>query len=274
MAEAPHCTALSRHCRELSVTLRVADRKEDGQTFLDAAATWLLGHTERIAMGAPYFKASALVVDAVVRIPCKYLRLASGANGDDTARCSAHGFRGRVPSSTPAPADAAPGLRRSDGKFDIVFKGKRRPLQLRMKRAAQRALPVIQSDNPCVGAPCRTADNTHGAACCRDLTLEVLTPESDTRTESLLRARKSPYLCKVSRENPEIVECEVISACGYLDDDGITCALHDRLLPNGRLAKPSICMEWPDLGPDDTGHPGCVLIEPEGKPARRRTKTN
>ena len=274
MAEAPRCTSLGRHCRELSVTLRIADRKEDSQTFLDAAATWLLGHTERISMGPPYFRDSAFMVDAILRVPCKYLQLAAGANGHDTGQCSAHGFRDRAPRGTPAPGGPAPGFRRHDGKSDIVFKGKRRPLHLRLKRAAQRMLPVIQTDNPCVGAPCRTADNTRGAACCRDLTLEVLTQESDIRVESLLRSRKSPYLCKVSRESPEIVECEVISACGYLDDDGITCALHDRLLPNGRLAKPSICMEWPDLGPDDTGHPGCVLIEQDGKPARRQKKAN
>jgi hypothetical protein len=274
MPEPPRCTSLGRHCRELSVTLRIADSKEDSQTFLDAAATWLLGHIERLSMDIPYFRASALVVDTVIHVPCKYLQLAAAANGDDTARCSAHGFRGRAPSSSHVPATATPGFRRNDGKFDIVFRGKRRSLHLRVKREARRALPVLQGDNPCFAAPCRTADNKRGAACCRDLTLEVLTPESDTRTESLLRARRSPYLCKVSRESPQVVECEVISACGYLGEDGITCALHDRLLPNGRLAKPSICMEWPDLGPDDTGHPGCVLIEEDAKPGRRRTKTN
>jgi len=131
---------------------------------------------------------------------------------------------------------------------------------LPLKRAAQKALPVLRNGNPCVDAPCRTADNKHGAACCRDLQLDVLVSEFDEYTEALLRSRKSPYLCKVSRDTPETMECEVISACSYLESDGISCALHDRVLPNGRLAKPSICYEWPDLGPDDTGHPGCPLL--------------
>jgi len=87
----------------------------------------------------------------------------------------------------------------------------------------------------------------------------MVIPESATRTMALLKARKSPYFCKVEREGPDAVEAEVISACAYLEEDGITCALHNRVLPNGRLAKPSICMEWPDLEPDDLGHPGCPL---------------
>jgi hypothetical protein len=271
MPEAPRCSSLGSHCRELSVTLRIADRAEDRQTFLDAAGTWLLGHTEHITMDVPHFRGSTFVVNAVLHVPCKHLRQ-DGGDGNASARCAVHGFRGPSPRGSARPKEAAPGFRRSDGKFDIVFKGKRRPLHLPLKRAAQRALPVMQNHNPCLDAPCRTADNRRGAACCRDLTLEVLTPECDGYMEALLRARKSPYLCKVSRESPEIVECEVISACGYLEDDGITCALHDRLLPNGRLAKPSICMEWPDLGPDDTGHPGCVLLETNREGSRRHRK--
>jgi hypothetical protein len=274
MPEPPRCPALGRHCRELSVTLRIADRTEDGQTFLDAAGTWLLGHTEHVTMEEPYFRGSIFVVDATLHVPCKYLREGDPA-GDGHAGCAAHGFRGPTPHGSAPPRTAPPGFRRADGKYDIVFKGRRRPLHLPLKRATQRALPVLENGNPCLGAPCRTADNRRGAACCRDLTLEILCEEADGYTEALLRARKSPYLCKVSRESPEIVECEVISACGYLDADGISCALHDRLLPNGRLAKPSICMEWPDLGPDDTGHPGCVLLGERDKPAaRRRTKAN
>jgi hypothetical protein len=150
-------------------------------------------------------------------------------------------------------------VRRGNGAFSLVYKGRRRVLGLPIKRAARRALPVVQDANPCLGAPCRTGDNKRGAACCRDLTLEIALPESETRVEALLKARKSPYLCKVTREGEDTVEAEVISACGYLEGDGITCGLHDRTLPNGRPAKPSICSEWPDLGPDDEGHPGCRL---------------
>ena len=133
-------------------------------------------------------------------------------------------------------------------------------LPLRVKRAARRALPVVQGANPCLDAPCRTADNTRGAACCRDLTLEVEAPNTEPELERLLRARRSPYLCKVNRTDDQTIECEAISACGYLDpSDGVSCVLHDRVLPNGRSAKPSICWEWPDIGPDEVTHPGCAL---------------
>jgi hypothetical protein len=122
---------------------------------------------------------------------------------------------------------------------------------------------VLHGANPCAEAPCRTADHTRGAACCRDLTLEIMAQADDARSahlEALLRARRSPYLCKTERVSPRIIECEVISACGYLEQDGVSCALHHRLRPDGRPAKPEVCSAWPDLGPDDAGHPGCVLI--------------
>ena len=76
---------------------------------------------------------------------------------------------------------------------------------------------------------------------------------------ALLKTRKSPYLCKVKRENKKLVEVEVISACGYLGPDNISCVLHDRLRPNGKKAKPQLCYDWPDFGKDETGHPGCVF---------------
>jgi len=178
--------------------------------------------------------------------------------GSLQAHCLTHGHRGVVPARVRAPSRPAELGR--NGKFPIVYKGAQRALELRLTRDVEKTPPVLHSPNPCVGAPCRTADNRRGAACCRDLSLEVVVPETDTHTAALLRARKSPYLCKVSRTSPEIIECEVISACGYLEDDGIGCALHDRRLPNGRPAKPSICSEWPDLGPDAAGHPGCRLL--------------
>ena len=70
----------------------------------------------------------------------------------------------------------------------------------------------------------------------------------------------SPYLCKVKREDELTLECEAISACEYLDADSVRCCLHDRLLPNGRPAKPSLCSKWPDVEPDETGHTGCRLL--------------
>jgi len=294
MPAPPPCTALGRQCRELAVTLRIADVREDSRTLQDAAATWLLGHTENITMGRLYVADGHLQVDVVLHVPCRYLDVGDSGTewqrdahssplvqtrpdsstprqltgnwttrvlGRVRARCTAYGFDGTVPASSRTNGDERETFHRRDGKFPVVFRGKQRVLELPLKRAAQRALPVLENGNPCVGAHCRTADNTRGAACCRDLSLDVVVSEFDRDTEALLRSRKSPYLCKVSRDTPETMECEVISTCSYLEADGISCALHDRLLPNGRLAKPSICYEWPDLGPDDTGHPGCPLLE-------------
>lgn len=271
MPSPPRCAALGRQCHELAVTLRIANLHEDSPTLQDAAATWLLGHTERMSFGRPYVEGGELLVDATIRVGCKYLnverRAGEGENGTrSTTHCTAHGFRGDLPPGSRQPT--RPAVRRGGSNiFSVFFKGRRRWLQLPLTRAAERvrhrALPVLNG-NPCVGAPCRTADNTRGAACCRDLTLEVVAPPGDDETEALLRSRKSPYLCKVQRANEMTVECELISACGYLDpDDGISCVLHDRLLPNNQLAKPSMCREWPDLGEDEVAHPGCRLVDGE-----------
>ncbi len=132
---------------------------------------------------------------------------------------------------------------------------------LPFEEPAPRSLPVIQSENPCATAKCRTADNKLGAACCRDLTLELDLPKRQKRLEALVRARKNPYVCRVNRDDDDTLDCEVISACGYLEEGSVNCTLHGRLRPNGRPAKPSICSDWPDdLEDDETGHPGCVLL--------------
>ncbi len=278
MPAPPQCTRLGRHCQELALTVRIADLQDDGPLLQDAAATWLLGHTERITFGKPHVKGDELVVDATVHVPCKYLEIDDGEGRRGTAgdgeggrgqkngtsarpraRCAAHGFRGPLPRSTQTAPQDRPLFHRANNTFQLFYKRRQRVLELPLKRAAQRALPVVQSDNPCLGAPCRTADNKQGAACCRDITLDVLLPESASRTEALLKARKSPYLCKVSRQDPDSLECEVITRCSYLDDD-LSCALHDRLLPNNQLAKPSICRIWPDLEPDEVGHTGFRLV--------------
>lgn len=253
---------MGRQCRELDVTLRVADLTDDSPTLQDAAATWLLGHTERMTFGEPYVEGDALLVDATVHVGCRYLKTERTEKAEDgRVRCSAHGFTGPMPGGS---LNGRRAVRRRAGEtFRVTYQGRERWLELPMTQRARRlrvrALPVLKN-NPCVGAPCRTADNTRGAACCRDLTLDVVVPEGDGETEQLLRSRKSPYLCKVDRADEAIIECEVISACGYLDpEDGISCVLHDRLLPNRQLAKPSICREWPDIGEDEVAHPGCRL---------------
>jgi hypothetical protein len=129
--------------------------------------------------------------------------------------------------------------------------------------SAPRALPVLAQPNPCAGAPCRTSDHRRGAACCRDLQIEIMCTRNETWLEALVRSRRSPYLCKVSRPGDFSLEAEVISACGFLDDDGVGCTLHGRSRPDGRPAKPDLCSDWP---PKNRGlHPGCVFA-----PKRRR----
>ena len=269
-AAVPPCRQLGRQCRELDVTIRVANFADDSPTLQDAAATWLLGHTEHITFGTPYRDGDVLLVDATLHVGCRHLvdetgrtALRGGAGNGRSApvRCAAHGFHGPMP---PISKEPPPPVRQDDDSFHVVYRNRPQwlslPLTARARRQQERALPIVE-DNPCVGAPCRTADNARGAACCRDLTLDVVVPEGDEATEQFLRSRKAPYLCKVERADHEIVEAEVISACAYLDpEDGISCVLHDRLLPNRQLAKPSICREWPDIDEDEAGHPGCRLI--------------
>ncbi len=253
MPQPPPCKKMGRHCQELTLKVRISDLDDDSLTLQDAAATWLTGHTERITWGDPHIVERMLMVDATVHVPCRYLE----SNGDG-ARCAAHGHRGRMPRSSQA-AERSP-IQLGDERFSVIQDKRRRTLTLPPEKPADRSLPVVQEENPCLDAPCRTADNTRGAACCRDLTLELEIPKRQRRTELLLRSRRSPYLCKINREDEDTVECEVISACGYLDgDDGISCTLHGRVRPNDKPAKPSLCSDWPDLEEDETGHPGCVF---------------
>lgn len=245
------------------MTVHIADLDEDTAYEQDAAATWLLGHTERVDFGEPYVRGRDLYVDAILRVPCKYLEdSGNGSQATGRGRCAAHGFAGPVP--TPSRVRERTHQHGND-RFTLVHGRRLRTLTLREKRAPRRSLPVMQPANPCAGAACRTADNRQGAACCRDLTLDIKVGSGDTRTEPLLRSRRSPYLCKVKRTDPETIEAEMISACAYLADDGVACTLHGRVRPNGRPAKPEICSEWPDFEDDDeyTGHPGCVFIEDE-----------
>ena len=123
-----------------------------------------------------------------------------------------------------------------------------------------RSLPILEAtsgENPCATAPCRTADHTRKAACCRDLQLEIMCTRAQQRLEALVRSRRSPYLCKIERPGDYSLEVEMISACGYLQADGVSCSLHGRHRPDGRTAEPDLCFEWP---PKNRGlHPGCIF---------------
>jgi len=254
MPPLPPCRSLGRHCRELRLTLRIADLEDERPSERDSVATWLLGHRGRMSFGTPYEAEGALVVDVRLHVPCKYLR-----EHADGGRCTAHGYRGRLPTvRVPKP----PELRHGERRFTIVEDGELRVVELHSPHAHHRSLPVLAGSNPCATAPCRTADNQRGAACCRDLTLDVVAPLGEDRLELLLRARKSPYVCKVVRTDEVTIECEVISACHYLEHDGIHCGLHGLKRPDGNDAKPDICYEFPDTSdPELVGHPGCVFLD-------------
>ncbi len=235
---------------------------DKGPASCDHEATWLLGHTEHIGFRDLRTRDRDLLVDAVLHIRCRYLQRSGGLG-----TCRAHGFSGPAP----APSPGWPQPRRLGGdRFLVVAGGAQAALELSFP---PRSLPVLEADpldgeNPCAIAPCETADHRRGSACCRDLQVEILCDQSDTHLEALVRSRQSPYLCKISRESPQALEAEMISACDYLDEPGQNCTLHGRQRPDGRTAKPDLCSEWPD---DGKGlHPGCLWYTPPGKRAAKK----
>jgi hypothetical protein len=241
----PPCRRLGRHCRTLDVTIRVAAIEGDE----DHDATWLLGHTERIDFGPMFERDGELWCDASIHVPCRHL--ATGAD-DRAVRCTAHGFAGRV-----APAAHTPAPRRLGRDRFVIVDGKRLTTRkLDPPAVPRRALPLAPTLNPCAGTPCRTSDNTQGDACCRDIQVDICCSEKQTMLEALICNRKSPYLCKPVRENADLIVVEVISACGFLKDEG-GCDLHGRSRADERPAKPVMCSHWPDKR---TGlHPGCAF---------------
>jgi hypothetical protein len=257
-APVPPCTRLGAQCRSLPVTLRIGTYRTPDES-LDHEATWLLGHTERLAFRNLRREGADLLVDALLRVRCRHLRRA-GASDSDPVRCAAHGYEGSLPAEEPWPLQP----RRLGGdRFRVVSGGVEADLTLPLP---PRSLPVLddaEDMNPCAIAPCTTADHKRGSACCRDMQLEIRCAEEGSHQEALIRSRLSPYLCKVSREAKGWIEAELISACGYLDDAGLNCTLHGRTRADGRPAKPDLCSEWPD---DGKGlHPGCLWYTPPKK---------
>lgn len=240
----PPCRRLGRHCRTLDVTLRVAAIEGDE----DHDATWLLGHTQRIDFGRMFERDGELWTDAQIHVPCRHLQ-----EGDDgrSVHCGAHGYDGRV-----APVTRAPAPRRlGRDRFNIVDGGRMVARKLDPPAPPPRSLPIAAT-NPCAGAPCRTSENTQGDACCRDIQVDICCTTKQTMLESLIRARKSPYLCKVEREEDHSLLVEMISACGFLKEGG-GCDLHGRVRADGRPAKPVMCSHWPAKR---TGlHGGCAF---------------
>ncbi len=254
MISPPPCDALGPQCREMKVTLRVAELADDAPAFRDAIGTWLMGHTERMTFGQPYERQGRVLVDTTIHVGCRYLQ----EKGSGRVACRAHGFAGPLEPGTRS--EARPVLQHGNGSFTVMQSGQFASTRLAEARPASRSLPTLQAANPCSGAPCRTADNRRGAACCRDLTIEVVLPADELEQESLLRSRVSPYLCKTTRVDVDIVECEVISACGYLKPGSLDCSLHGLVRENGESAKPFICANWPEDDPETVYHRGCRLI--------------
>ncbi len=241
------------------MTLRVGSL-EEGETSLDHEATWLLGHTSQITFAGLWEGDGDLYVDAVLHVGCRFLR----PDGKD-AKCALYGFRGRLPHG-PRRRDQP---RRLGGNRFRIVEDRRQAVRTLLAEVPApspgRSLPVLASSNPCATAPCRTAEHSRGAACCRDLQVEIMCTREERALEALVRSRRSPYLCKIERPGDYSLEVEMISACGYLGDDGIACTLHGRRRPDGRPAKPDLCSEWP---PKNKGlHPGCVFA-----PGNRRAR--
>lgn len=211
----------------------------------------MLGHTERISFGKLWLHEDDLYSKVTLRVPCKYLE----RNGD-AARCAAWGHTGTLPAAT------AVRQRRQLGgsRFRVVERGQLVARELQRPAVSPRQLTVL-SQNPCATASCRTSDHKVGAACCRDLQVEIMCDKSWTRQELLVRSRQSPYLCKVTRERDDSLEAEMISACGYLGEDGIACELHGRKRQSGESAKPTLCHRWPHPTGAEVLHTGCVFAK-------------
>jgi hypothetical protein len=249
----PPCRGLGAQCRGVPVTLRVG-ALEEGNTSLDHEATWLIGHTQRITFYDLWEDEGELYADAMLHVPCRFLKL-----DGSQAQCAAHGFAGPAPRGPQRPQQTR---RLSRDRFLLVESRRR---VVRALPPPSRSLPVLASANPCALAPCRTADNVRGAACCRDLQVEIMCTKKQRKLEALVRSRRSPYLCKVERAGDYSIEAEIISACAYLDDDGVGCTLHGRRRADGRPAKPDLCSDWPPK--KHTLHPGCVFSRRGMRPA-------
>ena len=179
---APPCRRMGRQCQSLRVTLRVGSL-EEGTTSLDHEATWLLGHTAQITFGPLWEGEGDLYVDAVLHVPCRWLSREGSA-----ARCGLYGFT----DSLPAPRRPQQPRRLAGDRFQIVDRKRATVRRLPMASPARpRALPVLAGVNPCAAAPCQTADHRRGAACCRDLQIEIMCTHDESRLEALVRSRRS-----------------------------------------------------------------------------------
>ena len=170
---------------------------------------------------------------------------------------SADRHRGALPAGAATPAE--PGSLSDRGE---PSNGASERLQPPARPAGARRAPTPAPWHP--AGPRTTPGGRPAAGTSRS---RSCAPSAQQRLEALVRSRRSPYLCKVERAGDFSIEAEVISACGFLDDDGIGCTLHGRVRADGRPAKPDLCSDWP---PKNKGlHPGCVFA-PRRRRARKR----
>src|SRR5690348_10586011 len=114
MISPPPCDALGPQCRELKVTLRVAELADDAPPFRDAVGTWLMGHTERITFGEPYQRDGRILVDTIIHVGCRFLQ----SQGSGSASCRAHGFTGPLAPGTRN--EPGPVLQHGNGSFTVM----------------------------------------------------------------------------------------------------------------------------------------------------------
>ncbi|HEX5818663.1 MAG TPA: hypothetical protein VFY20_07285 [Gemmatimonadales bacterium] len=246
----PPCRRMGRQCHALDVILRIGEMEPEAGTSLDQVATWLLGHTQHMSFGTLEDSRGQLYVEATLHVPCRHYR----ETAPGVASCSAHAFTGEPPRR---PARRAQPRQLGGDRFVVVD---RLALVTGTLRHPPRELPIVtepDAGNPCEGVPCRTSDLRRGAACCRDLRIEIMCTPREKRLEALVRSRRAPYLGRTERIGASSLEADMISACGYLEPGGVACTLHGRKRADGRSAKPDLCFAWPPK--DEQLHKGCVF---------------
>ena len=251
--------ASGSQCQSIRVTLR--DRRAGGRPdSLDHEATWLLGHTAQIDFLELWEGEGDLYVDAVAPRPLSLsapggrpgpmpgARLrgarAPGARGASRSRCSS----------------AATASWSSTDCRNAVLRASASP---RARCRCSRTAPVARATTPAPrprAAPPTTPAKPPAAVTCRSRSCAP-GPSADWRRWCVRAARR--ISARSSGPATTSLEVEMISACGYLEGDGVSCSLHGRHRADGRTAKPDLCFEWP---PKNRGlHPGCVFA-----PRRRR----
>ena len=164
---APPCRSLGAQCQSLHVTLRIGELEEGPAIASTTRPPGCWATPSRSTFSSCGRAKGDLYVEAVLHVPCRYLH-----EDGDRAMCRAHGFEGATPRG---PRREPQPLQLGGDRFVVVEDCQNAVREL---RPPARTLPVLgdatAGQNPCATAPCRTADNTRKAACCRDLQVEIM----------------------------------------------------------------------------------------------------